>query len=171
MKRYKVLFCDLDGTLITKNKNDQSAAPWNMQINIKLLEKIRQMRPDYIFIVTNQGSVGKTITEKEFEAKLDFLGICITYYMRQESLFPVVESIYCTSDDAGDFYRKPNPGMMQALVDGFGLKDEYEATDMIMVGDSSGLDRTHGDVDYRMAKNFGICYCDVNEFLKINKFE
>jgi len=170
MKRFPILFCDLDGTLI-KKKTKKDNSPCNMEINFNLIDKIELMQPDYVFIVTNQGNVGKTVTEKEFEAKLDFVCACITYQMRKNGYSPkCVESIYCPSDDPENKYRKPNTGMLEALCNAFKLLDNYKLTDMLMIGDSSGLDE-HGDADYMLAKNFDICYCDVNEFLKIHIFE
>ena len=91
--------------------------------------------------------------------------------MRKNGHSPtIVESIYCPSNDKDNKYRKPNTGMLEALCDAFKLLENYSYEDMIMVGDSSGLD-DHGDADYMLAKNFGITYCDINEFLKIHIFE
>lgn len=172
MRKFKIMFCDLDGTLIFK-KNKESDSPWNFDINFKLLEKIKMMRPEYIFIVTNQSNVGKTVTEKEFEGKLDFVCACISYYIRNEFYAPKeVNGIYCQSDDLEEYYRKPNPGMLDVLCKTYKLLENFTKNDMIFIGDSSGKNSNSGigDSDIKTAENFGIIYYDVNDFITIENF-
>ena len=40
-------------------------------------------------------------------------------------------------------------------------------SDMLMIGDASGLEGQFSDTDKKTAENFGIDYLDVNEFVKL----
>ena len=50
-----VLFFDLDGTLInTINGKTFPAGVWDMEIDLRVLSKLDKLKPEYIFIVSNQ---------------------------------------------------------------------------------------------------------------------
>ena len=58
MKQYKLLFADLDGTLIepiTLKTFPQGI--WDMKIKFDVLDKIKELNPDVLFIITNQGGI------------------------------------------------------------------------------------------------------------------
>lgn len=173
MKRYKVLFCDLDGTLIEpKTKNRFPEGIWDMQFKFNVFDAIKKMKPECIFIVANQGAVGQYFTEEQFEAKLNYVLECLISYI-EDADYQVIayDSIYCTSNDKADPFRKPNPGMLQYIWNAFRMQQKYVMDDLIMIGDASGLKGNPSKIDIECANNFGIHYCDVNEFTKINKFE
>ena len=55
-----VLFFDLDGTLInTINGKTFPAGVWDMEIDLRVLSKLDKLKPEYIFIVSNQGGIEK----------------------------------------------------------------------------------------------------------------
>ena len=56
MKEYKILFADLDGTLIdTVSGNTFPKGIWDMRIKFDVLDAIKKLAPDYILIASNQG--------------------------------------------------------------------------------------------------------------------
>mgnify|MGYP002859771067 CR=1 FL=1 len=60
MKKYKVLFSDLDGTLIdTLSGETFPKGIWDMKLKFDVIEAIKKLDPDYVFIVTNQGGIEK----------------------------------------------------------------------------------------------------------------
>ena len=55
MKKVKVLFADLDGTLIkTLSGKTFPKGVWDMQFRFEVLDKIKDLKPEYICIVSNQ---------------------------------------------------------------------------------------------------------------------
>ena len=55
MKKYKVLFCDMDGTLIeTASGETFPKGIWDMKFKFDVMDAIKNLNPEEIFIVTNQ---------------------------------------------------------------------------------------------------------------------
>lgn len=159
----KVLLCDLDGTLIeTKsgktfpiNKDDWRFKKW-------IQEAVQEYNPKYLFIVTNQGGIEKGyVNEGELINKLNL----IRYYIKEWGI-QYVDYIYCSSNDPHDLFRKPNIGMIeyfrQDCVDGY----DFNKRDALMIGDASGLSGQFSDTDLQTARNAGIKYADVNDFIE-----
>ena len=72
----KVLFIDLDSTLIkTISGTTFPEDITDFRIQLPVLNKIVEKFPklNYLFIVTNQGGIGKFITKSDFERKLDYV--------------------------------------------------------------------------------------------------
>ena len=60
MKKYDVIFSDLDGTLInTVSGETFPKGIWDMQIRFEVLDKIKEIKPKCLLIVTNQGGIEK----------------------------------------------------------------------------------------------------------------
>ena len=58
MKEYKVIFADLDGTLIdTISGEIFPKGIWDMRIKFDVLDKIKEIKPEYLLIVSNQGGI------------------------------------------------------------------------------------------------------------------
>ena len=170
MKKSKILFIDLDGTLI--NTISQKTFPqgiWDMKFNLDVWKKIKQLEPEYVFIITNQGGIGKFINENEFERKLDYIEVALKSYIKHP-LLKEVQSMYCDSNDKDDPYRKPNIGMIEYFIKTYRLNEKYSIEDILMVGDSSGKDGDSSDTDLKTAENANIKYLDINDFLKATFF-
>ena len=74
----KVLFIDLDGTLIkTISGKTFPEDITDFRIQLPVLNKVIEKFPnlEYFFIVTNQGGIGKFITEDDFKTKIS--SICM----------------------------------------------------------------------------------------------
>ena len=81
-KKYKVIFADLDGTLIeTLNGETFPKGIWDMKIKFDVLDKIKDIRPFALLIVTNQGGIEKGFVDRRnFEFKMEYLRRSISEY-------------------------------------------------------------------------------------------
>ena len=60
--------------------------------------------------------------------------------------------------------------MLENLVESYVGDDfEYIKPKSLMIGDASGKEGQFSDSDKKTAKNFGIDYMDVNDFVNINR--
>ena len=161
----KVLFIDLDGTLIkTISGKTFPEDCSDFRINLKALNKIKEKLPhlEYLFIVSNQGGISKGyIKLEEFEAKFNSIITFLEYYL------PIrfVSGQFCTSTDPKDIYRKPNIGMLQFELDTFGLTISKDK--ILMFGDYAGTEGDFSNSDKKCAENFGIDYIGVKDFLEL----
>lgn len=176
MKEYKILFADLDGTLIkTASGKTFAEDVTDFRIRKDVLDKIKCMDElSFLVIVTNQGGIPQYVSKKDFEAKLWGISQFIQAYLRKTSAFVQNESdvevyfAYCSSMDKEHPCRKPNPGMLQNFLDGelrFAAKWLKDKANMLMIGDASGKEGQFSDSDKKCAENFGIDYLDVEDFL------
>ena len=164
----KVLFIDLDSTLI-KNISGKTFPEdiTDFRIQLPVLDKIIEKIPNltYFFIVTNQGGIGKFTTEDDFQTKLFCIErFCDMYFRDRTKIYYCSDSNYCASLDKDCYARKPNPGMLEALANDYGVKSKEEC---IMIGDASGKPGDFSDSDKKCAENFGIDYIDVRDFLEL----
>lgn len=161
INKKKILFIDLDGTLIrTASGKTFAEDVTDFRIRKDVLDKIRSMKNLLrVEIVTNQGGIPQYLSEEDFMAKLKAVEFFIFCYCKV-----AVGTHYCISLDDKDPNRKPNTGMlddtMETLPPNIRKKDL-----MLMVGDASGKEGDFSDSDRRTAENFGIDYMDVEDFV------
>ena len=163
MKKYKVLFADLDGTLIeTVSGNTFPKGIWDMKLNFEVLDAIKKLAPKYIAIITNQGGIEKGfVNNSHFISKITFIADAIKEYCRCDCHFN-----YCVSNNKDDWRRKPNVGMLEQFYHDYYGNLDFNKKDAIMIGDASGLEGQFSDSDKKTAENFGIDYLDVEDFIK-----
>lgn len=166
MKKYEVLFCDMDGTLIeTVSRKTFPKGIWDMKFKFDVLDAIKNLNPKEIFIVTNQGGIEKGLFPESFiYVKCEYVSYSIMDYCNIDTRFK-----YCGSNDRSNPMRKPNTGMLEELFDNYKTwKDcSLEVEDCLMIGDASGLEGQFSDSDKKTAENFGIDYMDVSEFVNV----
>lgn len=100
----KVLFIDLDGTLIkTVSGKTFPEDITDFRIQLPILNKIIEKLPklNYLFIVTNQGGIGKFITKLDFERKLNYVQNFCAFFLEER-----LTNMYCCDSDSID---KTNP--------------------------------------------------------------
>ena len=169
MKKYDVIFSDLDGTLInTISGKTFPKGIWDMKIRFEVLDKIKEIKPKCLLIVTNQGGIEKGfVNRRNFEFKMEYLCRSIKEYTG----IPV-EYSYCERNDSAYKYRKPNTGMLDSLMYKMmnrGIIENGTETDkMLMIGDASGKEGQFSGSDKMTAENFGIDYMDVDDFINTN---
>ena len=159
----KVLFIDLDSTLIkTISGKTFPEDITDFRIQLPVLDKIKEKMPNLVclFVVTNQGGIGKFVSDHDFDTKIS----SITNFSAGYLLCDVGDYMYCPSNDNNDPLRKPNVGMLEAMCEGWCVSDKQE---MLMIGDASGKPGDFSDSDKKCAENFGIDYIDVRDFLEL----
>ena len=165
MKKYNVIFSDLDGTLINTISGETfPKGIWDMQIRFEVLDKIKEVKPEYLLIVSNQGGIEKGfVSQSDFSIKLDYICASIRKYCNCKCY-----SMYCKTNDKSYPYRKPNVGMLESLLERYVGDDfDYIKQKSLMIGVASGKEGQFSDSDKKTAENFGIDYMDVNDFVKI----
>ena len=157
MKKYKILFIDLDGTLInTITGKTFPVGVWDMKLDFELLDEIEKCGFDEICIITNQGGVEKGFIDLgNLLNKIYYICSCIKEYTSTKCDFKV-----CFSNNKNDIHRKPNIGMITDYLS----DNDGKLEDCLMVGDASGLPGQFSDSDKKTAENAGVDYMDVSEF-------
>ena len=171
-KRYKVLFADLDDTLIdTISGNTFPKGIWDMQFKWDVLTAIKNYGFEILIIVSNQGGIEQGfVDEMHFcKGKMNYIRFALMEYLG----IPV-EYDYCKFNDKDNYFRKPNTGMLEngcfkslQKHNIFASKDE-----MLMIGDASGKEGQFSDSDKKTAEYFGIDYFDIEDFkqyVELNK--
>lgn len=164
MKNYKILFADLDGTLIkTKSGDTFPKGIWDMEFRFDVLNAIKKLQPDYVLIVSNQGGIeSRFVNAYNFKAKADYIGLAIGEYCECKCYFE-----YCETTNKQDQYRKPNTGMLYHIVKRYVAYDiDCVKSRSLMIGDASGKEGQFSDTDKKTAENFGIDYLDVDDFVE-----
>ena len=162
-KNKKVIFCDLDGTLIdTISRETFPKGIWDMYIRFDVLNAIKELNPEYILIVSNQGGIESGFVDAQnFRAKSEYVARAVGEYCNCKCY-----AMYCETNDKLDLYRKPNTGMLEKLIESYiGDDFDYIKTKSLMIGDASGKEGQFSDSDKKTAENFGIDYMDVNDFI------
>ena len=163
LKNKKVIFCDLDGTLIeTISGETFPKGIWDMKIRFDVLDAIKKLNPEYVLIVSNQGGIESGFVDaKKFNAKLVYIVKAIGEYCGCECC-----AMYCDTNNKSDPYRKPNTKMLETLLEDY-VGDDFDFIKQksLMIGDASGKEGQFSDSDKKTAENFGIDYMDVNDFV------
>lgn len=164
MKNYKILFTDLDGTLIkTKSGETFPKGIWDMEFRFEVLDAIKKLNPQYILIVSNQGGIENGFVDAyDFQSKSEYIGRALREYCECECYCE-----YCETNYKQNYYRKPNIGMLYHLTEKYVGDDfDYIKSKSLMIGDASGKEGQFSDTDKKTAENFGIDYLDVDDFVE-----
>lgn len=165
LKNKKVIFCDLDGTLIETISGEVfPKGVWDMRIRFDVLDAIKKLNPQYILIVSNQGGIESGfVNDDNFCAKLEYIVNAINEYCDCECY-----GRYCNTNSKSDPWRKPNTGMLETLLDTY-VGDDFDFIKQksLMIGDASGKEGQFSDTDKKTAENFGIDYMDVEDFVNL----
>lgn len=163
MKKYKIIFADLDDTLIETISGDTfPKGVWDMKIKFNVLDKIKEIKPYYILVVSNQGGIEKGfVDELRFTYKINYIASCIREYCDCQCLIE-----YCPYNSDNHNYRKPNIGLLNKMTEFYVGDDfDYIKSVSLMIGDASGKEGQWSDTDKNTAENFGIDYIDVEDFV------
>ena len=164
----KVLFIDLDGTLIKTISGKtfpEDITDFRIQLPVldKIIEKLFNLKK--FFIVTNQGGLKSDLEQYDFRTKLYAIeDICCEYLNNRFANSVGSDAQYCPSMDKTNPYRKPNTAMLESLYGRWEVESKEEC---IMIGDASGKPGDFSDSDKKCAENFGIDYIDVRDFLEL----
>lgn len=152
----KVLFTDLDGTLI-RTKSGRSfplhSADWQfIPETVKAIKYYNNLGYK-IVIVTNQAGIENGfVNEQVFINKIE--QICVALEKLLKIKKNSISYRYCK--DSNSYNRKPNPGMAFDVL----MEEELTLADSVMFGDF--------DSDKEFAKNAGITtYFDIEQIYSI----
>lgn len=170
MKKYRILFTDLDGTIIDTRSGDRfpnGFYDWKFKTGI--INAIKGYKPNAIFIVTNQGGIKTEMAKNLFKHKINTIYTMLLYNLVEvlstenggKAKCPYIDYKICFSENESNRFRKPNPGMISHYIELFKLKPEY----CLMIGDASGKVGDFSDSDKKAAENAGIRYMDVEYFI------
>lgn len=167
VKNKKILFADLDGTLIETISGEVfPKGIWDMKFRFDVLDAIKKLNPDYILIVSNQGGIESGFVDLDnFQSKIEYIGKAISEYCFCEC--------YCAFCQYNSHpYRKPNIRMLEFLTEKYVGDDfDYIKSVSLMIGDASGKEGQFSDTDKKTAENFSIDYIDVDDFVKLINLE
>ena len=166
MKQYDILFSDLDGTLIeTISGETFPKGIWDMKLRFDVLDAIKKLNPQYIFIVSNQGGIDNgRVNRLHFSHKLDYICSAIKEYCDCHC-----DAMYCATNDKSNPNRKPNVGMLSSTIEPyFNNVHDCIKSASIMIGNESGKEGQFSDSDKKTAENFCIDYMDVDDFVNTN---
>lgn len=168
MKKYKIVFISLDGTLInTASNGSYPKGIWDMYMNIPLLSKLKELHPSYVFIVSNQSGVSKRLVNKSyFKSKLQYIISCVNEYIGGDF---DCKAECCYTDNEFNYFRKPNTGMLHNILKtvSYDGKSLFDKTEMCMIGNAINEDNSSMYADKQTAANYGIDYYDINDFIKM----
>lgn len=145
----------MDGTLIkTISGKTFPEDITDFRIQLPVLNKVIEKFPNlgYFFIVTNQGGIGKFITEDDFKTKISSICMLCGYYLGDRYNQRIIKDNwdYCNSMDKADPRRKPNTGMLENFYKYACVKNKAE---YIMIGDASGKPGDFSDSDKKCAES------------------
>ena len=139
MKQYDIIFSDLDGTLIeTISGGVFPKGIWDMKLRFEVLDKIKEIKPKYLLIVSNQGGIE-----------------CYAMYCE-------------TNDKSDTYRKPNTGMLHSLLEKYIGDDFDYIKQKSLMIGDASGKEGQFSDTDKKTAENFGIDYLDVDDFVNTN---
>lgn len=167
MKQYSIVICDLDGTLIeTASGKTFPEGSWDCQLKMDVWEALKKLGPRDIAICSNQGGIDRGFVKQgPFNGKINYIASALSEYVGCNVLYD-----YCISNDPLCPRRKPNTGMFEEALQKIKQR-RYETSsiplsDVLSIGDASGLPGQFSSSDLAAAKAFGCDYMDVNEFVK-----
>ena len=169
VKNKKILFADLDGTLIeTISGETFPKGIWDMKLRFDVLDAIKKLNPEYILIASNQGGIESGFVDDDnFRAKSGYVAGAIREYCDCKCY-----AMYCLTNDKSNPYRKPNTKMLEDLLERY-VGDDFDCIKQksLMIGDASGKEGQFSDSDKKTAENFGIDYMDVDDFVELINLE
>lgn len=161
----KILFADLDGTLIeTVSGETFPKGIWDMKFKFDVLDAIKKMNPEIILVASNQGGIEKGFVDIDsFIAKIEYVRRSILEYCGIPCF-----AMFCSSNDKDEPLRKPNTKMLDRLIIRYVCEEDF-IEDIkplsLMIGDASGKEGQFSDSDKKTAENWGIDYMDVQDFI------
>ena len=156
-RRKKIIMCDLMDNVIEPISSGgkigvQPQGIYDIRIKFEVLDRLRVINPEYLFILTNQNFTVGTAASKVYKSMVEYLSYSIAEYMRMP--YENVRCITKTGYDIRDNFVKPNTGLMSlALKTIPDVTKKYKKEDILVVGVNSGLPG-QGNRDSEMAKKF-----------------
>lgn len=151
----KIAAFDFDGCLVNKSFADKSLCSLTFEIIPNIMKELHN-KGYMIFIISNQGDIGRATNSKENVTK------CI---QQRFDTFVKQCDISCIifASTMNDEFRKPNIGMWSIITRLFPAID-MDAS--FYVGDAAGRPNDHSDCDKLFAANIGIRFFTESQFFR-----
>lgn len=161
-KKYNILFADLDDTLITTYTGETfPKGVWDMKIKFDVLDKIKELKPEVLFIVTNQGGIESGFVKQTlWEQKIKYICAAISEYCKIDVHYEM-----CPSNNKQHSDRKPNTGMIYKCMETYFQPEFRNLDNALMIGDASGKPGQFSDSDLKCAENCKMDYMDITDFI------
>lgn len=157
MKKYKIVFLNLIGTLI--NTMSGKICPidiWDISLNFRLIDKLKQITPDYIFIIINQNKIEKDYIDEHNSKNKDIVNSLIDYINKQH----ICKKVYTCTNNINNYYQKDNTKTLKySFKNADFIKNK---NDICMIGNNLNKEDMLNNLT---AINFGIDYYNVNDFI------
>ena len=170
-KKYKVLFCDLDDTLIeTVTSSIFPQGIWDMKPRFDVWDAIKNSDAEFIYIVSNQGGIEENYYRNvSIACKIQYVAQALEDYINGNKLkkpkdMRWCDFMYCGFSDPECGDRKPNTGMLEYFWRR--IENKYDKSECLMIGDARGEKGDYSNTDRKTAENFGIDYMDVSKFVE-----
>lgn len=155
MKKNKIIFIDLDGTLIKTRSGftfPTNYLDWELKINTVKLIKDYKSKGYLIILVTNQGGISKGLVNYDsFVKKVNSI---------QDHMDLYFDNIFIAKSMNSD-YRKPKSLKLVEDLKASGIF--IDESNSIMIGDAGGRPKDFSDSDYNFAKSLNIKFIHVED--------
>lgn len=166
----KILFCELLDVILEPkyfSPNEMYGldprGAYDLYPKHAVWDVIRQMRPEYVFIITNQPGIEPgTKAALRYQSRVDSVLLELSDFLKLPE-----ERCRCFSKlgTMRDCYTKPNTGLMTVALRTIpGVNELFERSEIYMIGAQSGYPG-ESDVDRKTAEAFGITYIPVRDLV------
>lgn len=159
LKDKRIVFVGLDDVLIKTHSNQEKpVGVWDMEFNLNVLDKLKQLNPIAIFVVSNQPDIPAKLHPSLFQAKFVYVIAALQEYIGMK-VFPAGR--YAPEMPEGEApIAMPNPTMLLKMFNEFLTTSRMELTieDCVVIGT--------GEEYAGAAQAFGCDYLDVAHLLE-----
>lgn len=159
LKDKRIVFVGLDDVLIKTHSNQEKpVGVWDMEFNLNVLDKLKQLNPIAIFVVSNQPDIPAKLHPSLFQAKFVYVIAALQEYIGM-TVFPAGQ--YAPEMPEGEApIAMPNPTMLLTMFNEFlaTSRMELKREDCVVIGT--------GEEYAGAAQAFGCDYLDVAHLLE-----
>lgn len=159
LKDKRIVFVGLDDVLIKTHSNQEKpVGVWDMEFNLNVLEKLKQLNPIAIFVVSNQPDIPTKLHPSIFQAKFVYVIAAVQEFIGM-TVFPAGQ--FAPEMPEGEApLAMPNPVMLETMFNEFLTTSRMELNreDCVVIGT--------GDDYAGAAQAFGCDYLDVAHLLE-----
>lgn len=159
LKDKRIVFVGLDDVLIKTHSNkEKPVGVWDMEFNLNVLDKLKQLNPIAIFVVSNQPDIPAKLHPSLFQAKFVYVIAALQEYIGM-TVFPAGR--YAPEMPEGEApIAMPNSTMLLTMFNEFLATSRMELNrkDCVVIGT--------GEEYAGAAQAFGCDYLDVAHLLE-----
>lgn len=140
INREKVLIVGLEGVVLRKHRFNEPVGYYNIRINWKVLESIKNYEPDLVHIISNTTVlIDGTTNDNFFHNQLQWLSSVIAEYCHCECTFDFINPMHYEDNKC-----LPNPGMINNVL----LANSNKSANYLIVHDNKTDSKLKLAADY-----------------------